>query len=156
MTSLRGPDPYADAEAALARLFARQSPAAHDLCRVLHETVPTYSWVGLVRVDADEARLLAQHGAPRRAATLPDGCAALLSGATTLVVHDVATAAEYRGRFPEARALIAVPLGNAVVLVITSAHQGAFGLADRDLLAAVARRCYPAAATTTTTTTTME
>ena len=140
MTSLRGPDPYAAAEGALAALFAQRSPQAAALCRALQETVPTYTWVGLVRVAATAAAVVAQHGTPRRAATLPNGCAARLAGASTLVVDDVAAATDVRGCSPEVRALIAVPLGADMVLVVASAYQGAFGLADRDLLATVARR----------------
>jgi len=140
MTSLRGPDPYAAAEAALARLSARPATAMRELCRVLHETVPTYTWVGLVRVAATGGRLLAQHGAARRETALTAACAALLADTTTLVIRDLLAAAAYRACFPAARALIAVPLEPGLVLVITSAYQGAFGLADRDLLATVARR----------------
>ncbi len=139
MTSLRGLDPYVAAERALAPLFAQRPPAALALCRVLHETVPTYTWVGLVRLTTAEGRVLAQQGIPQRAITLPAGCATLLAGIGTLVVPDVLGMAPYRDCFPGARALIAIPLGPGMALVVASEHQGAFGLADRELLALVAR-----------------
>jgi putative methionine-R-sulfoxide reductase with GAF domain len=140
MTSLRGPDPYAVAEQALARLLARRAPTPLALCQILHETVPTYSWVAVVDRAGPAARVLAQQGTTRREESLAAGCAALLPHASTLVVADVRAAVGYRDCFPEARALIAVPLAHRQSLIITSVHRGAFGLADRDLLNMVARR----------------
>jgi putative methionine-R-sulfoxide reductase with GAF domain len=139
MTSLRGPDPYASAEARLAPLLAHRPPAPGAICRALHETIPTYTWVGLARRSDDTLHLLAQHGTIRRATSLPPACAALVATDATLVIHDAADAA-CRACFPDARALIALPIGRAAHLLVTSEHQGAFGLADRALLELVARR----------------
>jgi putative methionine-R-sulfoxide reductase with GAF domain len=140
MTSLRGPDPYASAEARLAPFFAGQPFAPGEVCRALYETIPTYTWVALARCKGDTLRLVAQHGTPRRPAALTAACAAPLAGDATLVVHDVAAAPGYHACFPDARALIAVPAGPATRLLVTSEHQGAFGRADRALLESVARQ----------------
>jgi hypothetical protein len=101
--------------------------------------VPTYTWVALARRDGDGVQLLAQHGTPRRESPLPTGCAAQLTGEATLVVHDVAAEPACRDCFPGARALIAVPSGLEIQLLVASEHQGAFGLADHALLELVAR-----------------
>ena len=137
MTSLRGPDPYAIVEQEVARQVVQRHPDPATLCRVLHDALPTYTWVGLVRYDQGEETIVHQQGTPRRAATLPNGCVALLCN-DLVVIHDVANARPYRTCFPEARALISVPVDTASSLVVASAHQGAFGLADRDLLERVA------------------
>lgn len=139
MTSLRGPDPYAAAEARLAPLFAGWPMSPDALCRALHETIPTYTWVGLARRNGDTVQLVAQHGTPRRATPLTPACAALVATDATLVVHDIAADAAYRACFPDARALIVLPADRARHLLVTSAQQGAFGLADRALLEQVAR-----------------
>jgi putative methionine-R-sulfoxide reductase with GAF domain len=139
VTSLRGPDPYAAAEARLAPLLARQPSPPAAICRALHETVPTYTWVGLALRDGNTLRLVAQHGTTRRPTALSPACTALLATDATLVVHDVAANAAYRACFPDARALIALPAGPGAHLLVTSEHRGAFGLADRALLEQVAR-----------------
>ena len=134
MTSLRGPDPYAIAEERLAPLLTHRPAPSTEICRALQESVPTYTWVALARRDGDGVQLLAQHGAPRRALSLPTGCAAPLTDEVALVVHDVAAEPACRDCFPGARALIAVPSGPETQLLVASEHQGAFGLADRALL----------------------
>jgi putative methionine-R-sulfoxide reductase with GAF domain len=139
MTSLRGPDPYAIAEERLAPLLAHRPAPLAAICRTLQESVPTYTWVALARHRDDGVQLLAQHGTPRRASPLPTDCAAQLTGDATLVVHDVAAEPACRDCFPGARALIAVPSGRETQLLVTSEHQGAFGLADRALLEMIAR-----------------
>ncbi|MFN8516665.1 MAG: hypothetical protein U0841_29625 [Chloroflexia bacterium] len=146
MTSLRGPDPYAAAEARLAPLFAGRPMSPDTICRALHETIPTYTWVGLARRNGDAVQLVAQQGTPRRATPLAPACVALVATEATLVVHDVAADAACRACFPDARALIALPVGWARHLLVTSAHQGAFGLADRALLEQVARHLAAATA----------
>ncbi len=87
----------------------------------------------------DTLHLLAQHGTIRRATPLPHACNALVATEATRVIHDVAADTAYHACFPDARALIALPAGRASHLLITSEHQGAFGLADRALLELVAR-----------------
>jgi putative methionine-R-sulfoxide reductase with GAF domain len=139
MTSLRGPDPYASAEERLGPLLARQPAPLAEICRALQESVPTYTWVALARRDGDTLRPLTQHGTPRRASPLPADCAAALNGDATLVVHDAAAEPAFRDCVPGARALIAVPSGPEMCLLVASEHQGAFGLADRALLESVAR-----------------
>lgn len=139
MTSLRGPDPYADAEARLARLGAGRAPSVADLCRALHETIPTYDWVGLIARGPAGLRPIAQAGSPRALDAPAPACAALVGGAELLVIHDLDAAPDLRGAFPGARALIAAPAGDGRALVVASAHRGAFGLADRALLGEAAR-----------------
>ncbi len=156
MTSLRGPDPYAIAEERLVPLLAHRPAPSAEICRALQESVPTYTWVGLVRRDGDNAQVLAQHGTPRRASPLPTGCAAQLIGDATLVVHDVAAEPACRDCFPGARAFIAVPCGPETYLLVTSEHQGAFGLADRALLELVAHSQAVRDATTPITSTAAE
>ena len=59
MTTLKGPDPYAEAEGRLAALFAaeRELGALYEgVCRILNETVPTYNWVGIYLVDFGAVR----------------------------------------------------------------------------------------------------
>ena len=137
MTSLRGPDPYAIVEQEVARQVARRHRDPATLCRVLHEALPTYTWVGLISCDPGAGAIVHQHGTPHRAAALSSDCVALLR-TEMVVIHDVANAPPYRTCFPEARALLGVPVKTNLALVVTSAHQGAFGLADREILARVA------------------
>lgn len=147
MTSLRGPDPYASAEERLAPLLARRPVPLAEICRALHESVPTYTWVGLARRDGDRAHLLAQCGTPQRATSLPLTCVAPLPGETTLVIDNLAAAPAFRDCFPTARALIVIP-ATGICLIVASEHRGAFGLADRALLAAVARHLVVTSSTT--------
>lgn len=139
MTSLRGPDPYDIAEERLARLASRRGHRAERLCRMLHESIPTYTWAGVLRRAPAGSSFAAQYGTPRRDPALTDACAALLATEGVVVVHDVTAAPDYRACFPEARALAVVPAGPAAALVVTSEYQGAFGLADRALLILAAR-----------------
>ena len=139
MTSLRGPDPYAAVEERLARLFVGPNVDLVEVCRALHETVPTYNFVGVASRDPDKAAVIARSGAPMLTDPLATAC---LPGADDppLVLHDVIAAPIWRRCYPGARAVIAVPSGRERALVVVSEHQGAFGLADRALLERVAQR----------------
>lgn len=136
MTSLRGPDPYASVEDALA---ARGALAAAAVCELLHTTIPTYTWVAVIKQGCPGAQIDCQRGQPHsadRQTSLPIA----LFGAEATIVADVAAAPTWRAAFPKARALIAVPAGPGRALVATSEHQGAFGPADRALLESIGPR----------------
>lgn len=149
MTTLKGPDPYAEAEERLAALFAREADpgALHaGVCRILHETVPTYSWVGIYLVEGDELVLVAWQG-PRAAehARTPLGrgiCGAAAASRRTVVVDDVSADPRYLARFASTRAEIAVPIQDDRAVYgeidIASDHRAAFGPADRAFLEATA------------------
>ena len=131
MTSLRGPDPYAAVEDALATLAGRDASAVAAVCDLLHETIPTYTWVALIRRERSAVRIDCQRGQPYRVG-LPNTAALLCAAATNIA--DVAATPPWDAAFPAARALIAVPAGPDRALVVASAHRGAFGPTDRALL----------------------
>jgi len=155
MTTLRGPDPYADAEEHLAALFVTGQGGERfyaPVCAILHEAVPTYSWVGAYRVEGAALALVAWSGvaAPlaQRLPLLPGLGGA--SGRELFVLNDAQGEPLVAALVADTRAVIALPLGwgrqGAGALVIASAHRGAFGPADRALLELVARRLDSAAA----------
>ena len=149
MTSLRGPDPYAEAEEQLAALFVTEQGGERlyaPVCAILHEAVPTYTWVGIYRAAGAALALVAWSGAvapaTQRLPLLPGLGGG--SGREPLVLNDLHGDPLTATLVADTRAVIAVPLGwgrrGAAALVIASAHRGAFGPADRALLDLVARR----------------
>lgn len=142
MTTLRGPDPYAQVEDELAQLMpgARQPAELRaSLCGAL-QTIPTYTWVAYYPVGPHALGRDCSAGeralAPR---TLP-----LLPGTAPVIANDLATAA---ARYPFAdstRATAQFPClhaGQVVgVLVVASVHRGAFGPADVALLTQAAQQ----------------
>jgi putative methionine-R-sulfoxide reductase with GAF domain len=139
MTTLRGPDPYALAEERLAALESAPGGERSDraACAILHESVPTHSWVGIYRTQGAALALVAWAGGGAPAARhLPLG-----AGDVVRVTDDVRADPQARALFPATRAEIVVPLApsraGAGVLVIASEHRGAFGPADRALLGRV-------------------
>jgi L-methionine (R)-S-oxide reductase len=149
MTTLKGPDPYAEAEAQLAALFAaeRELGALYDgVCRILNETVPTYNWVGIYLVEGDDLVLEAWRGPEATEhVRIPLGqgiCGAAASSGTTIVVDDVNADPRYLACFINTRAEIVVPILDEQTVYgeidIDSDHRAAFGPADRDFLEGVA------------------
>ena len=136
MAILRGTDHYALAEEQLAALppSGRRDSA---ICRILHGTIPTYSWVGIYRLAADELALAAWAGEEQPRSLRLDGS----ESREPREENDLRGLAQ-PGRFvTTARAESAIPFATADgtgVLAIASAHRGAFGPADRDLLRLVA------------------
>lgn len=165
MTTLKGPDPYAIAEERLDRLFRQTDalPALYDgVCRILNEVIPTHNWAGIYLVEGEELALAAWHGpAPTEHVRIPLGqgiCGAAAASGETIVVDDVNADPRYLACFLNTRAEIVVPIEDERTIYgeidIDSDHQGAFGLADRALLEAVARRLAARIARTTPATTT--
>lgn len=153
MTSLKGADPYAEAERLLDGLFAtesRQDPSAiYDaVCGVLNGTIPTYNWVGIYLVEGDDLVLAAWRGpAPTEHVRIPIGagiCGAAAATGETIVVEDVNADPRYLACFINTRAEIVVPIvaadGVRGEIDIDSDHRGAFGPADREFLEALASR----------------
>ncbi|HEY8596926.1 MAG TPA: GAF domain-containing protein [Thermomicrobiales bacterium] len=147
MTTLRGPDPYAEAEERLAALFVTGRGGERwyaPVCAILHEAVPTYTWVGIYRVGRVALELAAWSGAvapaTQRLPLLPGLAGA--AGAEPLVLNDARGEPLADALTADTRAVIALPLGRggrgAGALVVASAHRGAFGPADRALLELVA------------------
>ena len=132
MAILRGPDHYASVEDQLAALRpgGRRDSA---ICRILHETIPTYSWVGIYRQTADEMALAAWSGVgPANLLRLPSSDSRESREENNVRAH------AQTGRFlAAARAETQIPFAGtdgAGVLAVASEHRGAFGPADRDLL----------------------
>ena len=149
MTTLKGPDPYAEAEEQLAALFAAErEPGAlyAGVCRILNETVPTYNWVGIYLVEGDDLVLAAWQGPEATEhVRIPLGqgiCGAAASSRQTIVVDDVNADPRYLACFVNTRAEIVVPIQDAQTVYgeidIDSDHRGAFGPADRAFLESVA------------------
>lgn len=159
MTTLKGPDPYADAERRLDALFNQAAPCVsgdlyRDVCAILNETIPTYNWVGIYLVAGDDLLLAAWQGpAATEHARIPVGagiCGAAAATGETIVVDDVNADPRYLACFINTRAEIVVPIvADGVVhgeIDIDSDHRGAFGPADRDFLEALAARLANATA----------
>lgn len=149
MTTLRGPDPYAEAEEHLAALFVTGGWGERffaPVCAILHETVPTYTWVGLYRDEGTTLVLAAWSGAALPAAQRLPRLPALggASGTESLVLNDAQDDPLVGSLVAESRAVSVLPLRwrpkGAGALVVASAHRGAFGPADRALLALVIAR----------------
>ena len=149
MAIIKGSDPYEIAEAQLADLFASSAAPQEVYARVtaiLHEAIPTYSWVGIALTEGESLVLYASHGAMAMR-LLPDQLsrgvsATALAKGELVAVDDVLADPHYRAMFASTRAEIAVPIlrhGRVHgVLAVASDHRGAFGLADRTLLTSVA------------------
>lgn len=153
MTTLKGADPYAEAERRLDILFtdvAPRDPAElyRDVCAILNETIPTYSWVGIYLVEGADLVLAAWQGPEATEhVRIPVGagiCGAAAASGETIVVDDVNADPRYLACFINMRAEIVVPIvSDGVVrgeIDIDSDHRGAFGPADRALLEALAAR----------------
>lgn len=149
MTTLRGPDPYAEAEDHLAALFVTGGWGERfyaPVCAILHETIPTYTWVGIYRVEGSTLVLDAWSGAALPAAQripVPPTLGGA-SGTEPFVLNDAQGDPVVRSLVAETRAVMTLPLQwgkkGAGALMIASAHRGAFGPADRALLALVTAR----------------
>ena len=151
MTTLKGVDPYAVAEEWLDRLFAETTElqALYDgVCRILNEEIPTHNWVGIYLVEGADLVLAAWRGpAPTEHVRIPLGqgiCGAAATSGETIVVDDVNADRRCLAGFVNPRAEIVVPIKDERRVYgeidIDSDHQGAFGLADRELLEGVSAR----------------
>ena len=149
MTTLKGPDPYAEAEGRLAALFAAELELGalyEGVCRILNETVPTYNWVGIYLVEGDDLVLAAWQGpAATEHVRIPLGqgiCGAAASSRETIVVDDVNADPRYLACFPSTRSEIVVPIhrdGRVVGEIdIDSDRPAAFDEDDRALLERIA------------------
>jgi GAF domain-containing protein len=112
---------------------------------MLHDAVPTYSWVGIYLLDGGELVLGPYVGKPSPHTRIPLGkgiCGAAATAAQTIVVDDVRADPRYLACSIETRSEIVVPIihdGRVLGEIdIDSDTPAAFGQADRDLLEAVA------------------
>lgn len=149
MTTLKGPDPYAEAEGRLATLFAAERDLGalyQGVCRILNETVPTYNWVGIYLVEGEDLVLAAWQGPEATEhVRIPLGqgiCGAAASSRETIVVDDVNADPRYLACFLNTRAEIVVPILDERAVYgeidIDSDHRAAFGPADRAFLETLA------------------
>lgn len=157
MTTMKGVDPYAEAEARLATHFAadRDTNTLYDsVCRILQATIPTYNWVGIYLVEGQDLVLAAWQGpAATEHVRIPVGqgiCGAAAAAGETIVVDDVNADPRYLACFPNTRAEVVVPIRDAARVYgeidIDSDHRGAFGPADRTFLEEIASQLARCAA----------
>ncbi len=140
MAILRGPDPYALAEERLAALPGGRFRERRDaeICRLLHETIPTYSWVGIYRPGTTGLLLSGWAGLSQP----PAPHLHRLIDRQSRVLNDLWADPQSRPLFPDTRAEAVIPLtadDRSGAIVVASEHRGAFGPADLDLLRAVAQ-----------------
>lgn len=122
--------------------------ARDEVVRLLNKAVPTYSWVGIYRVDATNLILDAWAGpAPTEHTKIPIGkgvCGYAAKAGHSEIVSDVSKDPRYLECFPSTRAEIVVPIFNSEKVVgeidIDSEHLDAFSSIDREFLEAVARK----------------
>ena len=145
MTSYRAVDVHALARERLTALY-RGQPGAKDrfdgVCRILNESIPTFSWVGIYLVDGSDLRLAAWHGpAPTGHVRIPIGagiCGSAAASGATIIVPDVNEDPRYLQCFLTTRSEIVVPIlaGTEVLGEIDADgdQRNAFGVADRELL----------------------
>ena len=149
MTSYRAIDVYAVARDQLAQL-SRQEPGLQGLydgvCRILNETIPTFSWVGIYLVDGSDLELVAWRGpASTEHVRVPIGvgdCGAAAAGAETIIVPDVDVDPRYLQCFLNTRSEIVVPIMAGVEVLgeidVDGDQRNAFGAADQEILEVVA------------------
>jgi L-methionine (R)-S-oxide reductase len=133
-------------ESALAS--ASGSSALQTAARLLASSVPTYAWVGIYLVRADDLVLDAWAGpAPTDHSRIPLGkgvCGFAAKAGRTEIVSDVGKDPRYLECFPSTRSEMVVPIlnGGSVVgeIDIDSDQLDAFSSLDREFLEAVAKR----------------
>lgn len=146
MTTLRGPDPYALAEGRLRALWgagAGWEALCAGVCAILHESIPTYTYVVVFALGEDGVPMAAgwrgADDATDWRSLSRDLVGEVAVGGEVVVRATAGSGGDGDGR---ARAAIAVPLraGERMhgALVVISEHRGAFGPADRAFLGAVA------------------
>jgi len=122
--------------------------AMQTLVRLLNSSVPTYTWVGVYRVDGKDLVLDAWAGpAATEHTRIPVGkgvCGFAAKAGRTEIVSDVSKDARYLQCFPTTKAEIVVPIFNGGTVVgeidIDSDQLDAFTSLDREFLEAVAKK----------------
>lgn len=119
--------------------------ALSQAVNVLKDQMPDYSWVGIYLLDGQELILGPYRGKPSPHTRIPLNqgiCGAAASTKETIIVDDVDADPRYLACSLETRSEIVVPImrGTDVLgeIDIDSDKKAAFGLADRELLEAVA------------------
>lgn len=136
MSILRGPDPYAAAEERLAALRSgRQWPRWRDseLCQLLNETIPTYSWVGIYRSGTAGLHLSGWAGEHQS----PSPYLNRMIGQQPRVTNNLEAEPRMRPLFRSTRAEALIPFvapHGSGAIVVASDHRGVFGPADLALL----------------------
>jgi L-methionine (R)-S-oxide reductase len=112
---------------------------------VLKDEMPDYSWVGIYLMDGQELILGPYRGTPSPHTRIPLNagiCGAAARTKETIIVDDVDADPRYLACSLETRSEIVVPImrGDSVLgeIDIDSDKKAAFGVADRELLEAVA------------------
>jgi L-methionine (R)-S-oxide reductase len=112
---------------------------------VLKEQMPDYSWVGIYVLEGEELILGPFRGKPSPHTRIPLNqgiCGAAASTKETIIVDDVDADPRYLACSLETRSEIVVPIMRGADVLgeidIDSDKKAAFGLADRELLEAVA------------------
>jgi L-methionine (R)-S-oxide reductase len=124
--------------------------AMDETVRLLAAGVPTYTWVGLYRLDGDELVLGPFVGKPSPHTRIPLGrgiCGAAATEKATLIVDDVNADPRYLACSVETKSEIVVPIlmrGEVLGEIdIDSDRPAAFGEDDRVLLEKVAALLAP-------------
>lgn len=118
---------------------------------LLHERIPTYTWVGIYLMDGpDELVLGPFRGKPSPHTRIPLNqgiCGAAASQKETVIVPDVNADPRYLACSLETRSEIVVPILDGTVCLgeidIDSDRPAAFGQADRHLLESIAASLAP-------------
>jgi GAF domain-containing protein len=143
-------------DAILERLRA-EIPREHDgnaalehTVRVLKESLPSYTWVGIYLLHGNELVLGPFLGRPSPHTRIPLGrgiCGAAAAERETIVVDDVSADPRYLACSVDTRSEIVVPImaGGEVLgeIDVDSDRPAAFGPADRELLEATAAMLAP-------------
>jgi L-methionine (R)-S-oxide reductase len=129
--------------------ITERTAALQEICRLLHDGIPRYDWVGFYLVESPGSRMLALGpfvGEPTEHVRIPFGrgvCGQAAERRQTVVVQDVTRESNYLSCSVNVKSEIVVPLlRDGVVLGeldIDSHTPRAFGDDDELLLAAVCR-----------------
>ena len=119
--------------------------AMRQAVRLLKDSIPYYSWVGVYVLDGDQLVLGPYLGKPSPHTCIPLGrgiCGAAATEKATIVVDDVNADPRYLACSIETRSEIVVPIMQGADVMgeidIDSDQPAAFGAADRALLEPVA------------------
>jgi L-methionine (R)-S-oxide reductase len=149
MTSNEAPDLYTMAQQRIEDLIARSTDLDalfSGVCRILHETLPTYTWVGIYLVEGPDL-VLASWAGPAATAhvRIPIGegiCGYAAAHGESIIVPDVSEDQRYLECFPDTLSEIVVPImrGSEVLgeIDVDSNQPNVFGEADEELLTVVA------------------
>jgi len=137
-------------DAVLSRLHGR--PALQEVCRFLHESFPTYRWVGVYRLEGDALVLDAWEGPEATEHTripVERGiCGQAVRENRSVVVEDVRSNPDYLACFLSTRSEIVVPIrdGGAPIgeIDIDGNEVKAFDATDRAFLESIAAKLAPA------------